>query len=168
MKKQITLIVLLLLTGVTHAQSALPRSLDFWDGTFAYNRLTLSENRFDSPILKVELSGASLALGEKLEGLAPDWGIGDKIVFSIKKSDCEIDFVKEEVECHAARVSGTISWTVNPRITKSLKSVFENLKIKALKSRLSASVLMEFDIPSDQYFSPAQKRILVDFDNLNF
>jgi len=165
--KSIALITTLLFTTLTLAQNK-PRTLDFWDGTFAYNRLTLTEHEFQSNILTLELSGSTLGLGDQIEGLGKTWGTSDKILVSIPKSNCDVDFNEKALRCQVAKVSGRISWTINHRVSKTLNTIFENLIVEASGNSFRSNVRLEVSLPSDAFFTPVNETIIIDFKDLTF
>ncbi len=165
--KSIALITALLFTTLSYAQNN-PRTLDFWDGTFAYNRLTVSEHEFQSHILTLELSGSTLGLGDQIEGLGKTWGTSDKILVSIPKSSCDVDFKEKTLSCKVAKVSGRVSWTINHRVSKTLDTIFENLTVEASGDSFRSNVRLEVTLPRDEFFTPANETIIIDFKDLTF
>lgn len=167
MKATITL-ALLILSTLSFAQGTLPRTMEFWDGTFAYNKLIVKEHQFQSNIVTLELSGATLGLGDQMEGIGKTWGLGDKVLVTVRKDDCQIDFEKRAIDCAVKKASGTVSWTLNHRVSKSIKSLLENIKVHARGEQFSSKVMFEFSVPSDEFFTAANDTILIDFRNLDF
>jgi hypothetical protein len=146
-----------------------PRTMEFWDGTFAYNKLVVKEHQFQGNIITLELSGSTLELGPQIENGPKAWGTEDRIIVTVRKSECQFDFEVKKIECDVNRVSGRITWTVNNRLSKTLDTVFTNLRVKASsKTDFFGSVKMDLTIPADEYFTPANEDISVDFASLDF
>lgn len=166
--KTLTLIAAFLISSLAMAQGN-PRTMEFWDGTFAYNKLVVKEHQFQGNIITLELSGSTLGLGLQIENGSKVWGTQDRIIVTVRKSDCEFDFEAKELECDVNRVSGRITWTVNHRLSKTLDTIFTNLKVKASSSsNFTASVKMDLTLPTDEFFTPANEDISVDFASLDF
>ena len=162
--KSILTITALLLSLHAMAQGA-PRKMEFWDGTFAYNKLNVSEDRFEGNLLRVKLSGSQLGLTSQIEGVQDQWGVDDGFDIFIRKSDCAVDFIKKTLSCSVEKVSvNNLTWHVNHRVSKVFKGLVNNLKIEAN----SKGVDVEFSLESDEFFTPHQEDIKVGFSNLPF
>ena len=167
MKLSFTL-AFLFFTTLNFAQGIPPRTMEFWDGTFAYNKLIVKESQIQRNILTLELTGSTLGLGDKMEGIGETWGSGDKVLVSVRKDSCQTDFTKRTIDCDVKSVSGTVSWTINSKVTKSIRTRLVHLKVKAMGGSVGTQVKFEFSVPSDQYFTPANDPIIVDFRKLSF
>ncbi len=167
--KLITLLSALFFSTLSFANSNI-KEMDFWDGTFAYNRLTVKEVPFQSNLITLELTGSTIALGPQIEGLDQTWGVNDKILVTIRKSDCStLNFDKKIIKCNSTKTSGLISWNINPRVTKSLDTIFENINVEAkAQDRLGVDVLVEVELPSDEFFTPVNELLRIDFKSLSF
>ncbi|MAF76966.1 MAG: hypothetical protein CME60_02305 [Halobacteriovoraceae bacterium] len=165
--KLITLIFSLIITTMTMAQNA-PRSLDFWDGTFAYNRLIVKEHDFNGHTLSLELTGSTLEIGPKIEGIAPTWGPRDKVLVNVRKKDCDVDFINKSLNCLINSASGSITWSINGKLSKSLSTVLKDIKVEASGAQFGAQVKFSFSIEGDEWFTPANEELIFDFDTLNF
>ncbi len=136
MQKKIGPFILVTLLASTGAAAEVPEnySLECWDGTFRYNRLTIKnrdENiHFESSSQAIEVYSSFLDLSPR-----PAWG-DVRASFSLPKKDCVISSRDPKViTCNAERVdvglTGYISTSEAPialKESKQLESVFVQLR----------------------------------------
>jgi len=155
---------ILFITTIATAQAE-EINMRFWDGTFAYNELTVKSFPHQSNLLTLKLSGSLINLGQQIEGLGPVWSSGDVVEVILNKKDCLISGDKKEIECtKAQQYVHNLTWAVNSKIKKSYTGIITSLKVVANKN----SVNFSFTIPSDEFFTPANEDISVSFRNTFF
>lgn len=135
-------------------------SLDFWDGTFAYNRLVVKSVEHQKRLLNLRLSGSTLGPAEQLEGEAFGWAPDELLNIFISEEDCDIDIDLKSVSCVLDKVlAAPLCWSVNQKINKAYRGMILELHIVADRENVSVS----FRVPSDDLFSPHLENIRVDF-----
>lgn len=135
-------------------------NLRFWDGTFAYNELTVNSVAHQPSLLKIVLKGSQINLGGQLEGSEVLWGWKDRLELFVRKKDCPIDVENERVQCDIKKTSvSALTWMVSQTITKTYDGLIENVRIVANKGIVNVS----FKVPSDENFTPHQEEINVSF-----
>lgn len=159
--KSLWVFFLVLLSFNAKAQEGL--NLDFWDGTFAYNRLVVKSVQHQRGLLNLRLSGSTLGLGEQLEGEALGWAPDELLDIHVSKKECDIDRELKRVSCDIDKVLvGPLRWSVNRKINKTYRGMIHELRIVADREGVS----VRFRVPSDEFFSPHFENIQVEFPSL--
>ncbi len=165
MKHLITSLILLTsLTAYSQNNPQPEQVIEFWDGTFMYNRLNVTVHPFAEHLYTVELSGSTLGIGNQMDGANESWTPQDRVVVTFQKSACDLNQTEKTLVCdHPKPVSANITWGINQAITKTYHWSIQNIKIDADSNQAT----MSFEITPNEHFSSAQPRPEFTFPVMN-
>ena len=129
--------------------------LSFWDGTFAYNTMRITEHRHQDNIITIYLSGSTLGIGQQMANVGDIWEWRSLVRVTLRKDSCKvIDVAAKTIDCDQPnRVAAEVTWHENPAILRTLDWSIQNIKIKADDKQ----VMMSFGVAPNEYFKPTQQ-----------